>query len=91
MTDSTKERLAATLKCRLASSATGFGAVIDGVLNIRTVSDTQNAAALNALYILGFRIISNCEDTDCDCKVKLLSRLSPSTEIRRVTVEAPHA
>jgi hypothetical protein len=76
-----------TLADRLATTATGWGAVIDGVLNIRTVSDTVNAAALNALFVGGYRILSTCADTDCDCMVQVLGRLMPQVRLVRVKVE----
>ena len=77
------------LGARLASSATGWGAIIDGVLNIRTVTETANMAAFNALYIAGFRIVSDCcRDMDCDCKQQLLAKLRPDIRIVAVTVEA---
>lgn len=72
----------------LATSATGWGVVIDGVLNIRTVTETANAAAINALCIGGFRILSNCGDPDCDCMVKALEQLMPSARVVPVKVEA---
>ena len=71
----------------LAISATGYGAVIDGVLNIRTVTDSPNAAALNALHFLGFRMVSNCADRDCDCMVTALARLAPDVRIVPVSVQ----
>jgi len=77
---------AKSLKDRLATTATGYGAVIDGVLNIRTVSDTRNAAALNALFVREFRVQTACFDTDCDCMVQLLTRLCPDMRLVPVTV-----
>lgn len=79
--------LISSLTDRLATSATGYGAVIDGVLNIRTVTDTRNAAALNALFVAGFRIASICQDRDCDCMVKALGALRPDIRILPVKVE----
>ena len=76
-----------SLTSRLASSATGFGAVIDGVLNIRTITDSANMAALNALYLTRIRVYSNCSDRDCDCKLRLLAQLRPDIRIVRVAVE----
>lgn len=76
-----------SLTSRLASSATGFGAVIDGVLNIRSVTETANMAAYNALYLAGHRILTNCADPDCDCKLRLLAQLRPDIRIVRVAVE----
>lgn len=75
------------LLARLATSASGFGAVIDGVLNVRTVTDTRNAAALNALCVQGFRVVSTCEDRECDCLVKLMAQLMPTARIVPVRVE----
>lgn len=77
----------AHLTKRLANSATGYAAVIDDVLNIRSVSSTQNAAALNALYLVGIGVLSNCDDMDCTCKVDLLARLRPDIKIVPVNVE----
>lgn len=71
----------------LATSATGYGAVIDGVLNIRTVTDTPNAAALNALYVCGIQIVSTCNDTDCDCMLKVAAHLRPDIKIVPVKIE----
>ena len=80
-----------TFTARLATSATGYGAVIDGVLNIRTVTETPNAAALNALFLAGYRVLSNCTDTDCDCKVRLLAKVRPDIRIVSVAVEVRDA
>jgi hypothetical protein len=76
-----------TLTHRLATSATGYGAIIDGILNICTVTDTANAAALNALYFRGFQVQSTCRDRDCDCIVKTLARLAPDVRIVPVSVQ----
>lgn len=75
------------LKLRLATTATGYGAVIDGILNIRTVTDSPNAAALNALYVRGFSVMFACGDTDCDCAVKALARAIPTARIVAVKIE----
>lgn len=79
--------MTATITQRLATSATGYGAVIDGILDIRTVTEARNGAALNALYVKGFRIASNCTDRDCDCMVGVLSRLCPDVQLVPVAVE----
>jgi len=71
----------------LATSATGWGAVIDGVLNIRTVTDTANAAAVNALYLSGINVLSNCRDSDCDCMVNVLAKMRPEIKLVRVKME----
>lgn len=76
-----------TLTQRLATTATGFGAVIDGILDIRTVTDGRNAAALNALFVKGTNVKSNCTDRDCTCLVELLGRLHPDVQIVAVAVQ----
>lgn len=78
--------MAADLKELMATSATGYGAVIDGILNVRTVTDTANAAAFNALYLAGIGVLSNCTDRDCTCKVDLLARVRPDIKIVPVSV-----
>lgn len=80
--------LPASLTTALAASATGFGAVIDGVLNIRTVSETRNMAAFNALYMRGFIVHRACQNPDCDCVVRMAARLIPGTRIVPVDVRA---
>lgn len=80
--------LPAALAQRLASSATGYGAVIDGGLNIRTVGETANMAALNALLVTGIRVSSTCRDPECDCIVRLAADLRPSVKVVAVSVEA---
>jgi hypothetical protein len=78
----------ADLKELMATSATGYGAVIDGILNIRTVTDTANAAAFNALYLSGVAVLSNCNDPDCTCKLDVLARIRPDIKIVPVSVRA---
>lgn len=75
----------------MATTATGWAAVIDGVLNINTASHTKNAAALNALCVSGYLIASNCNDPDCDCKVNLLGRLMPAAKLVQITVKVDEA
>lgn len=72
---------------RLATTATGYAAIIGGVLDIRTVTDGRNAAALNALFANGTRVESNCTDRDCTCLVELLGRLHPDVQIVAVAVQ----
>lgn len=82
----TSNTLDPKLAAMLASTSSGFGAVIDGVLNVQTVPDSCNRAALNALFITGYRVLSNCQDPDCDCFVRTLSALRPDVKILPVTV-----
>lgn len=81
----------ATLSQRLATTATGWGAVIDGVLNIRTVTDSRNGAAVNALHVGGFRVISTCRNPDCDCMVKALAQVMPRAQLVAVAVRVEAA
>lgn len=76
----------ADLTASLATSAMGYAAVIDGVLNIRTVSEGEKAAALNAIYVLGYRIATTCVNPDCNCMVQALAQIAPGARIVPVTV-----
>lgn len=80
----------ADLSARMSSSATGYAAVIVGVLNIRTVSAEPSHAALNAIYSLGYRLASVCQDPNCRCMEQLLLQLSPGAQVVRVSVEVDH-
>lgn len=71
----------------MSRSAQGYAAVIDGILNVRTVTDTRNAAALNALFITGYRVIPTCQDPDCDFVVRLLAQMRPDIKIVPVSLE----
>lgn len=74
------------LKDDMALSATGYASVIDGIMDVRTVADTQSMAALCALGVLGFDVQSNCSDPDCMCKFDLLQRLRPDVQVVKVIV-----
>lgn len=76
------------LTARLATSATGYAAVIGGVLNVRTVSDSQKAAALNAIYAMGHTVLAPCPNPDCDCIVRLLAHHFPDVRLVPVRIEA---
>lgn len=82
---------ATSLATRLATTGTGFAAVIDGILDVRTISDTANDAAMNALLIKGTMAFATCTDPACDCVVKGLAKLMPSAKIVAVRVEVAHA
>lgn len=79
--------LTASLAQRLATSATGYAAVTDGVLDLRTVAPDQNSTAYLAIGLAGMRILSNCRDPGCDCRVRLMERLLPESKIVTVSVE----
>lgn len=76
---------------RLATTATGYAAVIDGVLNVMTLDAHRNDAAHNALIIQGFEVASDCRDPECDCIVRLLAKLRPEIKIVAVNVEVADA
>lgn len=76
-----------TLTDRLATTATGYAAVIDGVLNVMTLSVHRNDVAYNALTLQGFEVTSDCDDPECDCIVRLLGKLRPEIKIVAVNVE----
>ncbi len=80
----------AELNARMLSSASGYAAVIGGVLNIRTVSEEPSHAALKAIYALGHRLVSVCQDPNCRCMEQLLMKLSPGAHVVRVNVEVDH-
>lgn len=70
----------------MATSATGYAAVIDGVLDIRTVSDGPNTAIRIALGTLGTYTVGGCRNPGCDCMVKLLPKLTDRVKIVPVSV-----
>jgi hypothetical protein len=78
----------AAMTASMARTSSGFAAVIGGVLDIRSASETADMAAYNALFLVGINLISNCNDPDCDCKRKALARLRPDIKIVPVTMEA---
>ena len=81
----------AALMGQIATSATGWGAVIGGVLDIRTVNDGRNSAAWMALRVQGFELATTCTDPYCDCMVRLLAQLKPDTQLVPVTVQVANA
>lgn len=76
----------ARIKAGLSSTADGYAAVIDGVLNIRTVADSRNGAAVNAAYLSGYAVLRTCNDPGCDCLARLLQGVRPDIKIVPVTV-----
>ena len=76
------------LTARLAKSASGYAAVIGGVLNARTVADSQKAAAMSAFFAMGYAPVDPCLDPDCDCTVRLLAHHFPDVRIVQVRIEA---
>lgn len=86
MIDSPKS---ATLTERLANSATGFAAVVDGLLLIGTAAETKNGVALNVLYRFGYPIFG-CSDPDCECYIHGLRSVRPDVLIVPIRVEVWH-
>lgn len=80
----------ATLAHRLATSATGFAAVVDGLLLISSSAETKNGVALNVLYRFGYPIVG-CDDPDCECYVLGLRAVRPDVRIVPVKLEVSHA
>ena len=76
----------------LATSGTGWAAIINGIMDVRTISDGKNTAALNAIHVCGFHPRTTCVDPDCDpdcdCIVKVLADCMPDVKLVRVRVEA---
>lgn len=75
------------MKAALATKAEGYAAVIDGVLNLATVSDTQNAAAVKAAVMQGIFLAGACNDPACDCMARGFERIRTNTRIVAVKVE----
>lgn len=74
------------MKAALSTKAQGYAAVIDGVLNILKVSETENAAAFKAAMMSGIFMVGNCNDSACDCIARGLERLRPNIRIVAVQV-----
>lgn len=71
----------------MSTSATGWAAVINGVLDARTVSDSKNMSALYALRCSGHNLMNPCGDTDCDCNVKVLAGMAPRIKLVPIKIE----
>ena len=76
-----------SLNDRLATSATGWAAVINGTMDVRTISDGKNTAAINAMHACGFDVMATCTDPDCDCVATVLAQHRPDVKLVRVRVE----
>lgn len=75
---------------RMATTATGWAAVIDGVLDARTVTIDKRGAAINAFLAKGVMVIATCRDDTCECMVEKLSERFPDIKLVRVTVGVAH-
>lgn len=70
---------------RMQRSATGFACVCDGVLDVRTVADHRQIAAMRGLAMRSVFFLP-CMNEDCDCAVKAAEALG--LKIVAVSVEA---
>jgi len=81
----------AALSAQMALSGAGYAAVINGVLNVRTVSDGPNLSAYFALVFTGYKVTGMCHDADCDCWVQAMMKLRPDIKLVPVEVQVPIA
>lgn len=60
----------------IATRATGYAAVINGALDMTTISDSRRLAAMKGLVIVGVHPLvvahTDCQDPGCDCMEKWL-------------------
>lgn len=75
------------MKAGLARSGYGHAAVVDGVLDMRTVANGPNATALMVLTLNRYVVMRMCPDPFCDCVVEDLKKLLPAVSIVRVKVD----
>lgn len=71
---------------RIATTASGYAVVKDGVLDINTCSDTRNRAAQMGLIRANLPPI-HCPDGGCDCNIKKLAEVLPETTLVTVKIE----
>lgn len=76
-----------SLNDMLATSGTGWAAVIGGVMDVRTVSDSKNMCAYSAMMACGVYVINDCDDPDCDCKIRILQGFRPDVKLVPVKIE----
>lgn len=73
------------LKADMATSAVGYAVVVDGVLNVNTVSESEVKAAQFELIGRGFLFIP-CDKPDCRCIVCMMEKTIPGAKIVTVVV-----
>lgn len=74
----------------LATGISGYGVVIEGILNPDTIGQTPNAAAAKAILLMFGPLVMlavGCNDPDCDCKVRHLAELKPDTKVVPVSIQ----
>lgn len=69
-------------------SGHSHAAVIDDILDVRTINDTRNGAADNAFWVSGLAAVSTCRNPDSECMVRLLAIARPAIRLVPVVVEA---
>ena len=76
------------MAAKMAVSATGYGAIINGFLDIQTITDTRKGCAINAILIASNRSFAAvCEDPACDCAERILGERFPGVRIVPVSVQ----
>ena len=79
----------------LATQATGFACVIDGVLDMRTISDTAKGCAARTIGLtmgpLAAMISYRCQDPTCDCTVKALKTEVPNARLVAIEIKVTEA
>ena len=75
----------------IATTATGYAAVINGALDIGSVSPTKQSAAVKGLVAAGVPafavMLMQCEKEDCDCMVKTFEERAVGGRIVSIKVE----
>jgi hypothetical protein len=75
----------------IATTATGYAAIINGVLDMTTASDSRRAAAMKGLIIAGVHPLvvmhTDCQDPGCGCMEEWLKDRYPDSRIVAVKVE----
>mgnify|MGYP003495552511 CR=1 FL=1 len=79
-----------TMKAVLATFATGYAAVIGGVLDIRTIRHDKQATAQAAFLAKGVLMMPSCLDVSCDCVVRKLAEVLPEIKLVAVSVAVNH-
>jgi hypothetical protein len=75
----------------IATTATGYAAVINGVLDVATTSSSRKSAAMNGLISSGLPhlavILMDCGNDNCDCLAKTFEAEVAGGRIVQVKVE----
>ena len=75
----------------IATTATGYAAIINGALDMTTISDSRRLAAMKGMTKAGVPpaivLLVDCKNDDCDCMEKKLADAFPGSRIVAVKVE----